>query len=162
MKTDRNRLLKKIRRRVMDLRMQQIQAKVKAVDQFKDSAKQFEAIRIVKEFGRTNQKLVVNNDEGDRIMDDVEAAEYVRSYFVSQFSDPTKAPLEAHPPNPKPLDCPIRDYEVKAAVKKLKNRRAVGLDGLNAELLKNGPPVINSIIALLLNTAMAHGEEYSI
>ena len=47
-------------------------------------------------------------------------------------------------------------------MKKLKNRRAVGLDGLNAELLKYGPPVMYSIIAMLLNKAMAHGEDLEI
>ena len=92
-------------------------------------------------------------------MNKEEAAEYVRSYFVSQFSDANKSPLEAHPPDPKPLAYSITTAEVKEAVKKLKNRRAVGLDGLSAELLKNGPPEMYTVIAKLLNTAMAQGED---
>jgi hypothetical protein len=47
---------------------------------------------------------------------------------------------------------------VQRAVKKLKNRRAVGLDGLCAELLKNGPSEMHSIIADILNKAMPQGE----
>jgi hypothetical protein len=42
----------------------------------------FQAIREVKDFGKKKEKLIVNNDQGERIMDDVEAAEYVRTYFV--------------------------------------------------------------------------------
>ena len=57
----------------------------------------------VKDFGKKKGKLIVNNDHGERIMDDVEAAEYVRTYFVSQFSDVNRSPLEAHQPSPQPL-----------------------------------------------------------
>ena len=159
MKTERNRLLKSMRRRVRNLRMLMIQEKVAVIDQCKDSAKQFEAIRIVRDLGKTRQKLVVHNTDGERIMDDTEAAEYVRAHFVTQFSNVNKPPLEPHPPNPQPLSYPILPSEVDKAIRKLKNRRAVGLDGLCAELLKNAPPEIHSIIAYVLKKAIAKRED---
>ncbi len=102
MKQKRNELLRAIRDRVRNLRMEALKDKVSAVDRCKDSAKTFQAIREVKDFGKKKEKLVVNNDHGERIMDDVKAAEYVRTYFVSQFSDVNRLPLEAHQPSPQP------------------------------------------------------------
>ena len=68
-------------------------------------------------------------------------------------------PLEAHPPDPQPLHTPIQPSEVGAAIKKLKNGRAVGLDNLCAELLKNGPSELPGIIADVFNKALALGED---
>ena len=48
---------------------------------------------------------------------------------------------------------------MQRAVQKLKNRRAVGLDALCAELIKNGPPELHSIIADVFNKAMSLGED---
>ena len=88
-----------------------------------------------------------------------EAAEFVKAHFVSLFSDVQRSPVEAHPANPRCLSNPISSSEVETATKRLKNRRAVGLDGLCAELLKNGPPEIYGIIANVLNKAMELGED---
>ncbi len=113
MKTERNRLLRAMRKRVNELRMKMIEEKVAEIDKCKDSARQFAAIKIVKEINQKRQKLVVNNEEGERIMDDEAAAEYVRKHFISQFSDINKPPLEAHPTDPRPLNTPIQPAEVQ-------------------------------------------------
>ena len=161
MKGKRNKLLRAIRDRLRDLRMEALKEKVSAVEGCKDSAKTFQAIREVKDFGKKKEKLIVNNDQGERIMDDVETAEYVRTYFVSQFSDVSRSPLEAHAPtiSPQPLEKPIESSEVNAAIRKLKKRRAIGLDNLCAELLKHGPPELSDILADIYNKAMARGED---
>jgi len=105
------------------LRMQMIEEKVAIKDRCKDNAKQFEAIRILKEIDQKKQPIRVNNEAGERIMNDQEAAEYVRSYFVTQFSDVSKPSLEAHPPGTRwDLAEPIKASEVQRAVKKLRNR----------------------------------------
>jgi len=41
----------------------------------------------------------------------------------------------------------------------LKNRKAVGLDNLNAELIKNGPPELANIIADIFNKSISQGED---
>ena len=101
--------------------------------------------------------MKVNNADGERILDEGEAAEYVRTYFKEQFTNVPIQPIEQ--PKLQTLVKPVQPNEVQSAVKKLKNRRAVGLDGLCAELLKNGPVEMNSIIADLLIKAMANGED---
>ena len=101
----------------------------------------------------------MNNTDGERILNSQEAAEFVKAHFVSLFSDVQRSPVEAHPANPCCLSYPISSSEVETVTKRLKNRRAVGLDGLCAELLKNNPPEIYRIIANLLNTATELGED---
>ena len=45
MKLERRRILKKMRKRVNKLRMEEINAKIECINNFKDNAKQFEAIK---------------------------------------------------------------------------------------------------------------------
>ena len=80
-------------------------------------------------------------------------------YFASQFSDVTKPAIDAFVSKPRPLSKPILPSEVEKAVKKLKSRRAVGLDGICAELVKNAPPIIHSILADVINKAVENGED---
>ena len=159
MKSERSRLLKLIRVRVRELRTKALQELVNDVEKHKDDAKTFKALEAVKQFGKAKQKLLVKDDKGDRILDDKEAAEYVRLHFVSQFSDVRKPPLDAHPNGPRPLQREIKPSEVGTAINKLKNRKAVGLDSLSAELVKNGPPELASIIADVFNKAISLGED---
>ena len=159
MKSERMDLMKLIKRRVKQLRTEAIEAKVAAVDKCKDSAKMFQAIREVQEFGKARQKLVVHNEQGDRIIDDKEVAEYVKAHFVTQFIDVRMPPLDDNTSEPRPLLCQIKPSEVDRATRKLKNGRAVGLDNLCAELVKHGPPELPSMLADVLNKALALGED---
>ena len=49
MKSQRNRILRSMRQTIKALNMNEIESKVAAVDKLKDTAKQFEAIRFVRE-----------------------------------------------------------------------------------------------------------------
>ena len=150
-----------MRQKIKALNMNEIESKVAAVDKLKDTAKQFEAIRFVRELesGKIKKKLVVNDADDNRIMNDVKAAECVRSHFISQFSNAQKPPIEAQVGQPTPLQSPIKAEEVCVAIKKLKNRKAIGLDGLCAELVKSAPPEIYDTIADVLNKAISYGED---
>jgi len=159
MKTQRNQLLRAIKKRTKMLTAKTLEAKVREISTCKDNAKMFQAIKMARDHGIPRQKLFVNDAKGERITNEIKAADFVRKHFVSQFSDVHKVTIEAHPESPRPLQKPIEDWQVKAAIKKLKNRRAVGLDGICAELVKNGPDVIHGIIATIINKAMETGED---
>ena len=139
------------------LRAEAMKAKVAAVDKCKDCAKTFQAMREVRDFDVQRHKLVVDNHKGDRIMDDIEAAEFVRTHFVRQFSDEKRSPVSAHESLPHPLDDPIKLGEIDSAIRKLRNGRAVGVDNLSAELLKYGSLISRRIIADVINKAIANG-----
>ena len=125
-----------------ELREDMIKQKVERVQARKDNGKMYGALEELREVGEPRQKLFVNDSKGNRIFDDIEAAEYVRNHIISQFSDVSKPNIEAHEGEPRPLDKPIFPSEVSRAINKLKNRKAVGLDGICAELVKNALPII--------------------
>ena len=103
MKTERNQILKMIRNKIKNLRMEEIKEKVVSIEKLKDSAKTFQALRELRNMDQKRKKLIVNNEKGEQFMDDKEAAEYVRNNFASQFSDVTIPPFETHVSNPQPL-----------------------------------------------------------
>ena len=57
MKIERQKILKKMRRRVHKLRMEVINRKIDAINNFKDNAKQFEAIKFLKDEKQYVKKL---------------------------------------------------------------------------------------------------------
>ena len=129
MKLERRRILKKMRKRVNKLRMEEINAKIECINNFKDNAKQYEAINVLKDEKQGAKKLVVNNEKKERIDNAIEAAEFVRLYFESLFHIRDSTSPEAFPDEPRPLSAPITHDEFQIAINKLKNRKAAGLDG---------------------------------
>jgi hypothetical protein len=98
----------------------------------------------------------VKNHQGDRTMDETEAAEFGQYIYTS------RCPIEAHAPQvPTTADMPnpTQQAEDDTAIKKLKNRKAMSLDRLCAELLKSGPVALSMIIADVINKVMANGED---
>jgi hypothetical protein len=159
MKLERRRILKKMRKRVNKLRMEEINAKIECINNFKDNAKQFEAIKFLKDEKQGAKKLVVNNSEKERIDNEIEAAEFVRLYFESLFHIRDSTSPEAFPDEPRPMSAPITHDEVQIAINKLKNRKAAGLDGISAELVKYGPPELSQMLADLLNMSLERNED---
>ncbi|OQR83398.1 hypothetical protein ACHHYP_14761, partial [Achlya hypogyna] len=104
---------------------------------------------------RSTLQIRLHDDDGRQILDMDETRRLVAKHFKSQFFDasrPTVLPdFEA-----KPLSEPITAYEVASAIKKLRNRRAVGPDGLPAEVLKSVADLYATPLAHLLNQSHAH------
>ena len=91
----------------------------------KDVSKQFEIIRSIKDDNQC-KKLIVNDDNGDRIVNSKEVVDYVKNYFKSLFYDKQQPAIEAFPHEAIPLDKPITSFEVSTAIRKLKNGRTAG------------------------------------
>ena len=160
LKTERSRILKRMRQRVKTLRSEEIREKVEYLNTLKDCAKQFEAIKMISGSQlRKTAKLIVHDDKGKNICDDQEAATFVRTHFESLFSCRSMQPIPAFENQAKPLDNPISSGEVFEAIKKLKNGKACGLDGIAAELLKAGPPELADLLANVINRSLSYNEE---
>ena len=84
---------------------------------------------------------------------------FVRSHFESLFNIRECICPKAFPNDPKPLLIPISQNEVQSAIKKLKNGKAAGLDGIAAELIKFGPPELAVMLADLLNMSVERNED---
>ena len=102
---------------------------------------------------------MVNNEKKEKIENEKEAAMFVRSHFESLFNIRECICPKAFPNDPKPLLIPISQNEVQSAIKKLKNGKAAGLDGIAAELIKFGPPELAVMLADLLNMSVERNED---
>ena len=102
----------------------------------------------------------MKNDNGDRIVNSKEIVEYVKNYFQTLFYDKAQPDVEEDFPHvATPLHKPITSFEVQKAIRKLKNGRAVGSDGINSELLKCAPEMIADLLAGIINGSLAHNED---
>ena len=118
MKCGRNRILKRMRRRVKQLKMQVVKDKIDSLSQLQESSKQFEIMRSIRD-DTQYKKLIVNNDNGDRIVNSKEIVEYVKHYFQTLFYDKTQPDVEeAFPHVATPLHKPITAFEVQTAIRK--------------------------------------------
>ncbi len=88
-----------------------------------------------------------------------QAAETVAKYFSNLFFDPQIEEVNSTEVEKKPLNKPITITEVTQALKKMRNGRAVGPDGIPGELLKYGPETLHASIADILNQMFEEGEQ---
>ena len=105
MKSARNRILKRMRRRVKHLKVQVIKDKIDSLSQLKESSKQFAIMRSIRDDNQY-KKPIVNDDNGDRIVNSKEVADYVK-HFQFLFYDKEQKDIEAFPHDATPLDKPI-------------------------------------------------------
>ena len=79
-----------------------------------------------------------NSEETRKVIKDTVKVEIIRDYFEEHYSCPTdESPLEPFKGPPRLLNSPITAEEVQKAASKLRNNKAVGLDGIPNELLKH-------------------------
>ena len=94
----------------------------------------FAAVRTLVNY-RPSQPLIVNNELGHMLASDEDKAEAIKAYFEKQFTG-NEDPLEPFVGIPRPLNTPVTVEEVSGGLRKLKNQRACGPDGIPNELLK--------------------------
>ena len=78
-------------------------------------------------------------------------AEVLRDWYEEQLTGDEPA-LDPFDGPPSPLDCPITEYEVKTAAKRLKNGKANGPENTPNELLKYGGSALCVHYAKIINT----------
>ena len=155
LKTARNKILDQIHNRVHQINEDEIESRSAEIESLKDSAQMFQAVR---ELIRGKPKaLIVKNSANETIADPKEAAETIVKHFSNLFFDPQIE--EVIESDKKPLDKPITTTEVAQALKKIRNGRAVGPDGIPGELLKYGPVTLHASIANIFNQMFEEGEQ---
>ena len=78
-------------------------------------------------------------------------------HFRNIFEKPDQQELKYYPPcENKP---PFSEEEIKKAVKRLKNGKSPGIDGMAAEMLKHAPDIVHQTIAEVLNKSI-ESEDY--
>ena len=118
-----------------------------------DSSVVYKTIKSITNTHKTTSTNVKDKD-GTVLSDKEEIKQRWKEYYEDLYNAPRdidRTVLEEIPPNINPDEEPdITRSEVKAAVRKLKNRKAAGPDGLPGELLKHGgEPVIDFLHKLI-------------
>ena len=97
----------------------------------------------------------MHNSERHFTVTDQGKADIFQEWFKEQFTDPDDEPLHPFTGDPRPLQSiqsPVKEAEVKKALKALNNSHVSGPDGINSELLKYASDVISKPITHIINS----------
>ncbi|KAL5272935.1 hypothetical protein ACHWQZ_G000942 [Mnemiopsis leidyi] len=146
-----NRVQKEIQQRLKALQTEAADHLVNSSSSTNESRQMFEAVRELTN-SKSTRPITVHNEEGNVIATDSEKAEVIRDWFKNHFTG-YELPLEPFVGVPRPLDTPITQSEVESAVKRLKNNRACGPDGVPNELLKYAGENFCAAFSTIINQA---------
>ena len=86
MKSERNQILHKIQKRIIELRDKEIDNKIKEIDSYKDDTKMFKAVEhLTKDKQKT---LYIQDEEGKHITNKQKMYDTIREHFEKHFNDP--------------------------------------------------------------------------
>jgi exonuclease III len=156
LKHQRNQILARIKKKNLDLKERDILAKIAIINDSKDTAKTFKAIRELSR--KPAENPYVHDAKGRHITQPNAIYKTVRAHFNDHFNDPDQPMLEQFRTPPAPLTKPITPAEVAEGAKRLNNNRAAGYDNITAELLKYAPAEVYVDTATVLNKCFTHNE----
>ena len=120
-----------------------------------DSNKCYQAIRDLNS-KKPNKLFIVHKEDGRIAGSEKEQINAITKHFEKIFKFETKELIPTIPPHE--MKAPFTGKEIQKAAESLKNRKSVGEDNLNAELLKYGPPILHDSVAKLLNNMASTGK----
>ena len=121
MKTERNKILHQIQKKLQKLKEKCLDEKIKEIDETKDSAKMFKSVNMLSRKKFENPYIHDNN--GRHIVNPQHIYKTIKDHFQSQFKDDTIQTVEPFERQPQKLDFPITKEEVMSSIKKLHNNR---------------------------------------
>ena len=160
LKSERNKILHDIRKRLVNVKNEEIERKIEQIDLAQNDHAMFKATKILNQktfenpqIEDTDEKLVTNPDD---ILDIVSA------HFKGKFFDEQVAGIEPFLGDPRALNNPISPAEVRKSFNSLSNNKSPGEDGIHAELLKHGTSLLDNITADIFNLAFQKHENLNI
>ena len=115
-----------------------------------DNAKMFKSVKFLLRGKRQNPTMKDGNNH--TITSPEERYESIKDHFYQHVFKKEIDELESDTSH-EPLDKQIAESESGSALKKMKNRKAAGLDGISAELLKCTPDILVTSVTSILNGA---------
>ena len=150
LRKDRNQIIKQIKKKQEEVRNRNIDKTIEQINGAQNDRRMYTAIKALSKVERENN--FVYDDKGNCVTNPKEINQLVKEHFKQNLHDSTVPEIESFKGQPKPLNKPITDQEVKEAVKKLSNNKAPGEDQIQVELIKYGPPVLIQEIQKTLNS----------
>jgi len=162
-KTERNAILHKIKRQAQTNKNKEIDDIVESIENCNESRQMFKALDLIRK--PRKRKIIIHNQEGHTIDDNKEQLRILQAYFNEKYTGTNSNPINPFDPDPifrGTLSNPITPAEIKTAIKRLNNNRAIGPDNIQAELLKAAPNCITQLLTEALNTIFTSEETINI
>ena len=147
--------MKEIKQRIKYFENNKLEKQLSAIEaQKEDSNKCFQAIRELNK-RKPKKPLIVQGEDNMLAGSEKEQADIITTHFRKMFTVENKEKHIETPPTK--MYIPFTPDEVTKAAKSMKNNKSAGVDQLNAEYVKYGPPEIKEGIADLLNNMAQTG-----
>ena len=147
MRTERKKTVKEIQRRLKMIREEKIDKIVQDIEQLKDDAKMFRAVKNMK--NRKFENPTVHDKEGKNVTSPDQVYRIIEEHFKTQFRKENEPPIQRFVGEPKPLRRPITGNEIYKVVKTMSNNKAYVK--IPVELIKYSTPGIYNKTATILN-----------
>ena len=155
LKRERNKILNRIHEEMSETKKRKIEREIEEIERRKDDSNRM--YTAMKNIQRMKKKVpLVVEDQDGITTDPAKQAEIVTQFFQKMFTSEEAKELEDIPP--KKMQKSFSEEEVRRAVNSLKNNTSAGIDDIHAEHLKNGPSIVLSKIAEILNLIAETGE----
>ena len=131
-KKERNNIRSKIKDRIKVLEEEHLEKELQEIENNGQNQKAYEATKTLKRM-KPKKKLKVYDDKGNMSNTENQQVKLLTEHFRNIFEKPDQQELKYYPPcENKP---PFSEREIKNAVRRLKNGKSPGIDGMAAEML---------------------------
>ena len=138
-----------MKRKLKDLREAEIDQIAEEIEQTKDDARMFKAMKKVDR--KPFENPVVHDSENKNVTNPQQIYEIIREHFKGQFYKGEVENIVRFVGEARRLEMRITKQEVKKAIHKMANGKAAGKDNISVELLKYAPEIVYEKIAKFLN-----------
>jgi hypothetical protein len=144
---ERKRIAKEIQTRLKILREEEIDKIVEDIEQLKDDAKMFRAVRNMKK--RKFENPTVHDKEGKNVTSPDQVYKVIEEHFKKHFYKENEPEIERFIGQPKPLRRPVTSQEIYKVVKTMSNNKAYVK--IPVELIKYSPASIYDKTSNIIN-----------
>ena len=159
-KKERNYVLHNIRRKNRETKEKHLDHLIQEIDNSKRDGGMFKAIKVLNRKQFTNPQ--VKDKDGKKVTSPTEIQNIITKHFKSKFRAECTEDIQPFSGQPRALNNPISEKEVRQSIKQLNNGRAPGEDNICNEYLKFAPGILDNQIAMIINKTFENHEDLDI